>query len=79
VRSRGHRIAPRLLIPAVLAAVLSAGGPGENAQVTAAPQAAPVPFDASGWKTDFTKHSVPLTEIMSGGPPKDGIPAIYKP
>lgn len=34
----------------------------------------------SEWpKTDFSKHTVPLTEIRSGGPPKDGIPAIDKP
>ncbi len=79
MRSRGHRIATWLLTPAVLAAVLSAGGPGEDARATAAPQAAPVPFDTLEWKTDFTKHSVPLTEIMSGGPTKDGIPAIDKP
>ena len=29
--------------------------------------------------TDFTKHSVPFDEIMSGGPPKAGIPAIDDP
>jgi hypothetical protein len=29
--------------------------------------------------TDFSKHSVPLTEIESGGIPKDGIPAISRP
>jgi len=28
---------------------------------------------------DFTKHSIPLKEILSGGPPKDGIPAILDP
>lgn len=28
---------------------------------------------------DFSKHSVPLEHILSGGPPKDGIPAILKP
>ena len=33
----------------------------------------------SGWKTDFTKHSVPLSEISSGGPPRDGIPPIDQP
>ncbi len=33
----------------------------------------------SGWKTDFSKHSVPFAEITSGGPPKDGIPAIDRP
>jgi hypothetical protein len=31
------------------------------------------------WKTDFSRHSVPLHEIVSGGPPKDGIPAIDRP
>ncbi len=29
--------------------------------------------------TDFGKHSVPYSEILSGGPPKDGIPAIDEP
>ncbi len=28
---------------------------------------------------DFTKHNIPLKEILSGGPPKDGIPAILDP
>ena len=32
-----------------------------------------------GWETDFSKHTVPLDEIVSGGPPKDGIPAIDDP
>ena len=36
------------------------------------------------WKTkaadwDFTKHTIPLEEIESGGPPKDGIPALTSP
>lgn len=30
-------------------------------------------------RTDFSRHSVRLAEIFSGGPPKDGIPAIDKP
>lgn len=30
-------------------------------------------------KTDFSKRSVNIEEIRSGGPPKDGIPAIDKP
>lgn len=28
---------------------------------------------------DFSKHSIPLNEILSGGPSKDGIPAIDRP
>jgi hypothetical protein len=40
----------------------------------------PPPFGAkSEFKTDFSKHTVPYSEILSGGPPKDGIPAIDKP
>jgi hypothetical protein len=31
------------------------------------------------WKTDFAKHTVPLDEFLSGGPGKDGIPAIDHP
>ncbi len=30
-------------------------------------------------ETDFSKTSIDLTEIMSGGPPKDGIPSIDDP
>lgn len=45
----------------------------------AAHKGEPIPFDSSEWKTDFKKHSVSLSEIMSGGPPKDGIPAIDRP
>jgi len=30
-------------------------------------------------KTDFTKTTVDFSEIISGGPPKDGIPSIDKP
>jgi hypothetical protein len=30
-------------------------------------------------RTDFSKHSVPFAAIKSGGPPKDGIPAIDAP
>jgi len=28
---------------------------------------------------DLSHHSVPIDEIMSGGPPKDGIPALLSP
>ncbi len=31
------------------------------------------------FKTDFSKHIVRYSEVMSGGPPKDGIPPIDKP
>ena len=31
------------------------------------------------WKTDLSKKSIPLSDLMRGGPPKDGIPAIDRP
>ena len=31
------------------------------------------------FRTDFSKHTVSYEEILSGGPPKDGIPAIDQP
>lgn len=40
----------------------------------------PVSIWSREWpETDFDKASVPFTEIKSGGPPKDGIPAINRP
>lgn len=33
----------------------------------------------SEFSTDFSKHTVSYSEILSGGPPKDGIPAIDEP
>jgi hypothetical protein len=33
----------------------------------------------AGWSTDFSRHDVPLDEIIGGGPGKDGIPAIDEP
>ena len=32
-----------------------------------------------GWKTDFSRHTVQYDEIISGGPPRDGIPPIDSP
>jgi Protein of unknown function (DUF3179) len=42
-------------------------------------EASPPPPDAAQWETDFSKQLVPLDEFQSGGPPKDGIPAIDAP
>ena len=37
-------------------------------------------FKRQGWgETDFTRISIELDEILSGGPPKDGIPSIDRP
>lgn len=42
-------------------------------------RADPATWRAEWPRTDFSQHNVPLQEIRSGGPPKDGIPAIDKP
>jgi hypothetical protein len=41
--------------------------------------AGPETWTREGWKTDFSKSSVPFGEIISGGPPRDGIPSIDDP
>lgn len=39
----------------------------------------PPPDGAGQFRTDFSRHTVPYAEILSGGPPKDGITAIDAP
>src|SRR6266516_3265849 len=41
--------------------------------------AGPERWQAEWPRTDFSRHLVPLTEIKSGGPPRDGIPSIDMP
>ena len=36
----------------------------------------PFPVHAA-W--DYSKHSIPVEDIRGGGPPKDGIPALFNP
>jgi uncharacterized protein DUF3179 len=36
-------------------------------------------FSTRGWKTNFSRAAVPLSELESGGPPRDGIPPIDQP
>ncbi|MEX0788578.1 MAG: DUF3179 domain-containing protein [Anaerolineales bacterium] len=43
------------------------------------PEAPPPSGAASEFSTDFSRHTVDYSEILSGGPPKDGIPAIHLP
>ncbi len=57
----------------------AAGSAAQGANPGAATQADRPQFDTNGWKTNFAKHSVPLSEITPGGPSKDAIPAIDKP
>ncbi len=39
----------------------------------------PRQWTGEGWKTEFTKTSIDFGEIVSGGPPRDGIPSIDDP
>jgi len=56
--------------------------PEDEAPVTAPqflPEEPPPPGVQREFSTDFGKHTVPYDDILSGGPPKDGIPAIDEP
>ena len=57
--------------------------PSVNSNVPATPTLLPEELPPTGaeneFSTDFSKHIVPYDEIHSGGPPKDGIPAIDEP
>jgi uncharacterized protein DUF3179 len=75
----------RALLAALAASVtVGLAGCGGSSESTSDPPAADLPseargFRAEGWKTDFRKREVPLSEFLSGGPPKDGIPPIDAP
>jgi hypothetical protein len=47
--------------------------------LTLLPEQAPPRGAEMEFSTDFSKHTVNYNEILSGGPPKDGIPAIDQP
>jgi Protein of unknown function (DUF3179) len=73
----------RIVIVAAISAAVAAGcggngGPDPGAETPAVPDE-DVPFSTSDWKTDFSRHTVPLDEFIGGGPPKDGIPSIDDP
>jgi hypothetical protein len=63
--------APRKWSDALLSAALFAAVAAADAQTDDLRREWP--------RTDFSRHSVDLAEIESGGPPKDGIPAIDRP
>ncbi|MGQ0571378.1 MAG: DUF3179 domain-containing protein [Armatimonadota bacterium] len=71
-----RHVAATVLLGALLAAAATIGVL-HRGQGPASAQG--LPFDGSEWKTNFKKSSVPLEQIRSGGPPKDGIPPIDKP
>ena len=60
--------------------------PAPVVEASPAPPAESLPADepppagaASQFSTNFSKHSIPYSDVLSGGPPKDGIPAIDEP
>ena len=63
---------PRAVSIAFLMLVVIAGW-------TIAAKSDPNPAPRENWKTDFTKTSIEFSDVMSGGPPKDGIPSIDDP
>ena len=74
---------------ALLVAALLAGGvslvvanpkPGTAAVAPELLDEEPPPRGAiQQFRTDFSRHTIPYGEVLSGGPPKDGIPAIDNP
>src|SRR3990167_6160940 len=73
VRGRGGGI--RMGVVAQSLAVLWAVA----AMSTVAAAADPAQWRQDWPRTDFSKSTVAFGEILSGGPPKDGIPAILEP
>ncbi|MFN3644335.1 MAG: DUF3179 domain-containing protein [Gemmobacter sp.] len=70
----------RLILTAVVtgASVLTAGARTAASQ-TLAKQTVPPDWLREWPRTDFARAGVPFAEIVSGGPPKDGIPSIDDP
>jgi hypothetical protein len=71
-----------LLFAAVLAGCGSHGSrpnPSATATKDASLSAVELQELSAGWKTNFGRHTVPLREFQSGGPGKDGIPALDRP
>lgn len=80
-----------VLVLAACTAVMPASMPTETPAEETQPDAAPIgsgvqllppstpPFSTASWSTDFSKRTVEWDEILSGGPPKDGIPSIDQP
>ena len=77
--SPGSRVRPTLRTQFVLLITVASVACDSNAGSAQQAESPAQPLESSGWATDFARHTVPLEEIVSGGPPKDGIPAIDSP
>jgi hypothetical protein len=71
--------ASRSASPQPDSATESFSSPSASLTPTLLPEEPPPARAESEFTTDFSKHSVPYSEILSGGPPKDGIPPIDAP
>ena len=67
------------LMPTPSAKPTSSPTPFPKVSPTLLPEERPPTGATVEFSTDFSKHSVPYTDILSGGPPKDAIPAIDDP
>lgn len=63
----------RILLLCCALALISLGAPAAHAQSTMRQ------WRDEGWRTEFSNRSVDLREIVSGGPPRDGIRSIDQP
>ena len=79
----GNESSPTVQLPGeqqeTIAPASSEATPTLSSPATLLSEESPPRGAASEFSTDFSKHTVPYDEILSGGPPKDGIPAIDKP
>ena len=71
--------APAGFLFALVIAVACNANPGGGAVSPQGSSVKEAAFSTDGWKTEFSKHSVPLSEISRGGPGRDGIPPIDHP
>ncbi len=72
------------LVLVLLALVVTACGSHRTARPASATDAASAPSAdvgalEAGWRTDFRRRTVSLAQFQSGGPGKDGIPALDRP
>ncbi len=67
-----------VLVAVVLAGLLAAGCRAEEDRAGSFEDELLI-VPREGWRTDFSRHAVPLIEFRRGGPGKDGIPAIDRP
>jgi Protein of unknown function (DUF3179) len=82
--TRAHLLGVALVVLASACATTPAPATTPPPPATAVEPETPVPpavleFSTRGWKTNFTRTAIPLSEIQSGGPPRDGIPPIDEP